>query len=93
MQIHQNTRKKHPKLSMHPFHNEREQLLRQATRAVNPQSKRDATKAAYAANMQLKWSAAKASYAANPRQKHVAVNAAHAAILQPIVEAMRVVAL
>ena len=37
MQIHQSTRKKHPKLSMHPFHNEREQLLRQAMQLIHSQ--------------------------------------------------------
>ena len=40
MQMHQNTRKKHPKLSMHPFHNEREQreqLLRQAMQLIHSQ--------------------------------------------------------
>ena len=59
MQIHQNTRKKHPKLSLHPFHDERELLLRQAMQLI--QSKRDANNAAYAANIQLKRAAAKAS--------------------------------
>ena len=38
MQIHQNTRKKHPKLSMQPFRNERELLLRQAMQLIHSQT-------------------------------------------------------